>query len=388
MNVRVPCYGRDWTINVKSQRLRPRVSDTVLSKLHEKFNQDVKRHPQSIPISFHKLSGLLEKMLTFDPEIRYTATQCLNHEFFSDQREYINSYREEYPPFNISFFNPMISIKMRQERAYAVDNLIKIYNNRSKDNGYGLPIKTYDWYQDRIMFQSLDIFDRFLKTLDYVLNEDTVELYYSVCLYLSIKYFLTLPKPCEFKDLLSEKFTLSSKLGTYLKSAEEFEWHLISNVLKYNIYRPTVYEACDFFNVKLDENKITELLTSYCTYHPENEVNLFDYLAAIFKGTLSIPLEYSCFNNYQKVINSGNISPGQENNRVVVRTDAVATSIRGIISPEVKTPQVNKSSIYVNTVGPDTRANDAPHTSRALVSGKIGDQTARGPIKFYNSIRK
>ena len=85
------------------------------------------------------------------------------------------------------------------------------------------------------------------------------ELRYIVCLYVCIKYFATLLIPISFGELAGDAYKTSK--ATY--AAEEFEKKLIQDVLKFCIYRPTVYEIADKYGLALDEPSIKHLLRIY-----------------------------------------------------------------------------------------------------------------------------
>lgn len=214
--------------------------------------------------TFNNFLNLLEGLLKILPEERLTATQALNHSFFTPYKEIINWCRENYPPCTNS--DPIIQIHDCKERKWATRLAFIVFNNRER----------LHWYKDRIIFQSIDIFDRYLIYLneqikngkksegtetDYTgkfLSRYDTELKYLVCLYMAIKYFSVLIVPISFKELTTTEY----KTPKALIQAEEFEKFLLRDVLKFRIYRQTVFDIC---TTKLSPHNIRDLLHLYGT---------------------------------------------------------------------------------------------------------------------------
>ena len=78
-----------------------------------------------------------------------------------------------------------------------------------------------------------------------------------------IKYFSTLSLPIPFQELTSEDY----KNGQALEDAENFEKFMLQYVLRFKVYRETIYEAIDRKEESeiLDDFKIRDLLLSYGT---------------------------------------------------------------------------------------------------------------------------
>lgn len=323
--------------------------------------------PQEFDKSFGKLEDyldMIEKLLMVDPNRRFDATQCLNHKCFTDFRKYIQEMRMAYPPFDLTFFNYKIKVSGRKERQYAIKFALSFYNDRTyNDSTRGLCYK-YPWYSHRIIFQSIDIFDRFLEICKDTLSEETVELYYITCLYVSIKYFLTMPLPGTFSSLLPSKYKTCEGYVSYLKICENFEWYLLATCLKFNIYRPTLYETADFFDIILDEIKVSELLSGFCKYCIEDDnTHLFDLFAYILP-TLSVcvPKYYTTCGIFQDSMTTTTVSPTTT-------------------STEVSPGQENKSIRMVATSGPSSdKYSSVLPTSQALYVPIPGQQTMRGNL--------
>jgi len=231
-------------------------------KLIDEFNQPyIENYPN--PGLYEDFLDLLSKLLEFKPEYRITATEAINHKFFSGYQNIIDEVRNEYP---LEQEPPQIlKIQNIPERRWSSDIILTIFKNSEK----------YSWYKPRILFQTIDIFDRYLNYLAenheldqiytnspnneyqgaYLSRYDTY-LYLTVCLYVSIKYFSTLEIAISFGELVTDDYRTYDSM----KRAEIFERQLLDNILKYSIYRETVYEVADRSNEVLTDQNVEDLL--------------------------------------------------------------------------------------------------------------------------------
>lgn len=213
---------------------------------------------QSGPGRFAQFIDLLDRLIVFDPDYRYSATEALNHPFFDGFQEYIQIVRETSPP--VLNMDQKLVVRDCIERKWVINIIFNLFNNRS----------SLIWYRDRILFQSLSIFDRYLnwafenKEEHEFETEDRgrlhtqfeVELRYMVCLYVAIKYFSTLRIPISYDELAIDLYKTKE---AYLM-AEQFEITLIRDILDFCIYQDTIYEVADDYGEKLDEHKIRDLI--------------------------------------------------------------------------------------------------------------------------------
>lgn len=207
-------------------------------------------------------TDLLDKMLTFNWNNRYTATQCLSHPFFASHNNLIQESRKGYL---VSPEEHRIITVQCVERKWMEQLVIDIFNKRN----------LLRWYSDRILFQAMDMFDRYLSAMMSVIivppnfveselkgaihDKHDAELRFMSCLYLSVKYFSTIHYPVSFDEItLGQYNTKESELVV-----EAFEAGLIMYCLQYNIYRPTVYEAADTFGDRLIDTDIRDLIILY-----------------------------------------------------------------------------------------------------------------------------
>ena len=233
--------------------------------------------------SYKNYLNVIEKLLKLNSEDRLTATQALKHPFFEPYEDIINWSRENFPP--VIKKEPIIKVIECKERKWGTKLAFIIFNSR-----VGLT-----WYRHRILFQSIDIFDRYLVYLEkqnnfkiesefsgkYMTRYES-QLRYIVCLYMCIKYFTTLSTPIPFTELATEEY----KSEKALIEAEEFEKKMIKDVLHFKIYRETIFEINDRIeNSKvLDEYEIRDLLLSYGTMKSQENIKpseLLDMLKII-----------------------------------------------------------------------------------------------------------
>nr|QBK91040.1 MAG: putative serine/threonine protein kinase [Pithovirus LCPAC202] len=210
--------------------------------------------------TYRQFLDLLDKLLHPDPNQRYTATEALNHPFFNNCRSYIEITRKMHPITPND--SPIIKILDREERHHAVQVVFNIYNHRSE-------FKV--WYTHRILFQALDIFDRYLVWVDETqtktglrtpkpsLNTEESEFRFMVCIYLSMKLLTTTRIGVSFGDIVPKTY----RTKYYIELAKSFESELITKALGLNVYRKTIFEEADSLNIVLDEMQIRDLLVSH-----------------------------------------------------------------------------------------------------------------------------
>jgi len=271
---------------------RSRKSWKKMINLSKKEIDDFNKYPGDTS-TYDNYLDLLENLLLLNPEKRLTATEALNHPFFKPYQNIIDWARKNYPP--IPKEEPIVKIIECKERKWATKLAFILFNNRQE----------LEWYRHRILFQSIDMFDRYLNYLDkqderklesdysgkYLTRYDT-HLRYIVCLYMCIKYFTTLSVPVSFAELATDEY----KTGKALIQAEEFEQKMLRDVLRFKVYRETLYENIDKLvngdiangddkledtndkeRIIMDERKIRDLILAYGTMK-SREIKLSDLL--------------------------------------------------------------------------------------------------------------
>jgi serine/threonine protein kinase len=244
-----------------NHRGSPKTWESIIGYTSEKIN-DFNRFDITGNDNYDSLMNLLVQLLEPSTSRRCTATEALNHKFFDFDRDYIDSIRELHPPVPDDELDiRIIDCPTRRE----VTNLAFIvFNKRDRFRR---------WYKHRILFQSIDMFDRYLlwlKSNGHKLQMSSNEIYlrFMVCLYLAMKLLTTTRIIITFRDMFDSKFEIFD--GTfwqpeYLEFAHQFERELMQTVLKFQIYRPTVLEAADFYGIRITDSKVKDLLVSYGT---------------------------------------------------------------------------------------------------------------------------
>lgn len=227
--------------------------------------------------SSKSFSQMIEKMLSFDPKDRISIEKILQSPFFKKQKDRIQKHHQDYIetlPSSI-YDDVIINIIDTDKRKWIVNTAFYFYNEHIQ--GY-----LDGWYEHRILFQAIDLYDRYLEYEDKIREHQKVsslheinkshsldtqiqtEIQFLVCVYISIKYFATLYTPVSYKEISQELFEIE---GTQ-EYAKAFEPQLLEKVYQYNIYRPTLYEYADNNKTILTSSQIRKLLIGYGTSKP------------------------------------------------------------------------------------------------------------------------
>ncbi len=139
-----------------------------------------------------------------------------------------------------------------------------IYNNSEDLN----------WYSNRILFHSIDLFDRYLeynvknglyvrpkesKNNGRFLDKETSELYFYVCLYVMYKFYSSMEYTVDWEEFAAENFSSPD----FEEKAEKFEMFLLDKVTDYKIYRDTLLEVSTQYTPNIDDSLICDLLLKY-----------------------------------------------------------------------------------------------------------------------------
>ena len=288
--IKTRCYQEDEEKENKEalekilKQLPKRLSSAQTKKIKQKYNVRLPRgrrkalQKELFPTlqerkDFEEAAGSVKEFVTiitnclhFDPNKRPTVTEILNNPFFDDFRETIEDSRANHlrqPAFQPKELE--ININQCQERKWAISLAFYFYNKNRKQGIL--------WYKHRIIFQAIDLFDRYLDyvnqgdrtplqtlTTQKMLEEEVqVQLRFIICIYIAIKYFATLETPISYVDISADLFSIEGSQ----EFAESFERELLEKVFKYRIYRPTVFECADNFKELLGENDVMNLLMAY-----------------------------------------------------------------------------------------------------------------------------
>lgn len=246
--------------------LDPSIASPLLRRSyaeHINLNKEELKNFNETPGTMSQLVEVITGLLKVNPAKRWTATQALDHKFFDHYRDCIEKFRKAYPPIPPSL--PVIKIIECKERYWACTIAIYIYNNREK----------FVWYQDRLIFRAIDLFDRYLEwaftdgncqlmtaetqKVGRLHDRPNTEIRFWTCLYLIHKYIITMHFPVEWKTFAPSIY------GTpdIMKLAENFELGLLKDILKYKVYRHTLLEISDEFGKTYDDDFVADLLRKY-----------------------------------------------------------------------------------------------------------------------------
>ncbi len=210
--------------------------------------------PSHYPIcssaDYRYLLDLLTGLLRLDPDVRYSATQALDSPYFDDCRELIVNTRISHPPTTPQV--PIVKICPGQQRDWGMAISFMLFNGHND-----LP-----WYRNRVAFSAISMFDRYLVYLENVgqkLKQLDIELRFMVCLYVAIKYHLTMTSPPSFRTLVTQEFVHDG----LLEIAEALEEELVDKVLGFNIHQETIYDVADSMGHKLDDRTVRDILVYY-----------------------------------------------------------------------------------------------------------------------------
>lgn len=229
---------------------------------------------------------LLDKMMRLNPDERLTAEQILAHPFFSSYADLIEWSRTHFPP--AAKTEAKTTIIDCLERKWAVQCAFNFYNER----------ENLDWYKHRILFQSIDLFDRYLVYCDQnekllipsknngkYMTKDKSLLRYLLCLYMCVKYFNVLNPPMCFKELLGDLVPIKVD-KKILFEGEQFEQKMLRDVLHFRIYRETIFEAADRVDTSseslhLNEFQIRDIIERYGRLESCEDINVSDLLKKV-----------------------------------------------------------------------------------------------------------
>ena len=230
---------------------------------------------------------MVSSLLAFDWTQRSSVTQALNHSFFVKYRPYISAMRASRashikPQFSLPIFNAI-------ERRWAASRVSQIYNYRDK----------FAWYSHRILFQAMDLYDRFLAVMfthtkiaanavessekGKLFSFKEAELRWFTCLYMAVKYFTTIQQPTAFELIMPPNLQDPASRA----EIEALEASFVVNCLQYVIYRPTIYESADSYDDILTEPDVRDMIMFYSqnnSFSGYTPLALYDYYRTHLRG--------------------------------------------------------------------------------------------------------
>jgi len=245
--------------------------------------------------TFKHLINIIKNLLVLEPEKRFTASECLDHEFFDIFRDFIKDMRKKYPPLRFEEVPKKIKIINCIERAWGVNILYKIYNNK---NMFGVK----DWYNNQIMFHSLRIFDEYLvykydklnnegklrkkveESIGKIHTKYDTELYINMCIYMTFKYFNVLNIMKTWDEIFPDYLVKEKNK----KKVIEFEKLYIEKICKYQLYSESLIEYLDRDYQEMGEDEkmlnIRKYFLNYSDLEMDYEGTMEDLYLQIREG--------------------------------------------------------------------------------------------------------
>lgn len=199
--------------------------------------------------SYDDFMSLINNIFVYNG--RFNITEVLNHKFFNKSRTEIYNYRNKY-----NFYKEAIVFKKDCKEREIVNAFVLSFLDK----------KDKPWFRYRTLFQIIDIFDR-LVMLDE--NVDDIYILLDAIYYLCVKIFVRESQIPLIKHILTQD----------VKQVIKKEEYIINRLIDSgeNIYRRTVFEESDIYNID-----INDLLIFYCkvTYHATPLQYISDFLHA------------------------------------------------------------------------------------------------------------
>ncbi len=219
------------------------------------------------PLIAKELNSLLNGMMAFDPRKRSTATEALNSRWWNRNRKLITQTHKKYPLHVPA--DPILDIRACDERTVMNRVILDFFFHKEKTD---LGSK----FTDRILFHAVDIFDRYMARMyrsmerngaseDNLYDAKDSKLVTIVCCYIALKLFSPMYTIHEFSYYwLRAIKTKDVSLDNRLKAACRIEDDIVTAILDYQVYHPTLYEALDQVEDEtFDEDDVARLMILY-----------------------------------------------------------------------------------------------------------------------------
>lgn len=202
--------------------------------------------------SYEHYFDLLSNMLNVDYEKRFSATQCLNHSFFTEDPstlEMINEYRSR---FNVKSNG---TVSSQRNRVIVSDSPVRQMMFKYADDVKNVAYENYSWFTYQIWFASIDLFDRWLvwalENETKELNDEDIFVAYYTCLYMMLKTCSSRRK----HDFVS----LHHGLCDYKEQFRVLEKKIVKLTDGY-IFRPTIFDELPDFDPAKDFILLREVI--------------------------------------------------------------------------------------------------------------------------------
>ena len=212
-------------------------NDDIIKRDKNFFKKEIKKLKFEIEKN-DEVYDLLINMLKIDPNERYDVNQCLNHPYFNDLKELINKSKKLIKIPNLIDV-PIIQCNERK----IMSELVKVIYNKKND---------LKWYNDRILFQSISLFDKFLnsKYVKKINNDNEYEIIYDTSLIIASKNY-ALSQPININNYKNKE--------KIIKWEKKLIFKILNGITFYN----NPYEIIIKKTNKLTKDKIFNLLKIY-----------------------------------------------------------------------------------------------------------------------------
>lgn len=297
------------------------ISDMTIEQLLNLSTEEITKFNKSDG-TYDQFIELLTGLLSFNPEKRLSVVDALESDFFNNYRDYIDYYMDKIKMPISDQFNRIVTIKGTDPRRLTgIDIFVHFYNKRC--------------YHSRVLFHAVDIFDRYLEYLDdnpqLIVDDTEIELRSISCLYLSAKLFMNESAGRIF-DILAKHM----RTNEIYSSLAEFERVLVSEILKYELYRPTIYETIPKLDKILYEFNTGRIFQEYCFSDDYENITLME-LTDIYLSKLQLSVDEANGLFYPEVINEYPNSIKRTERKVNHRTVIGTETVRGLKSRKNET---------------------------------------------------
>lgn len=210
---------------------------TFNSQLEKMIHPEVGKH---IPLNL--AIDLLKKMLDVRMD-RYSASQCLNHPFFTTDPVSVEMIKKTREEFEVKSDGSIL--KNQNDIIVSSDPCRKLMFQYAISIEADRRQKVHKWFTYQIWFSTIDLFDRWLvwrlEKDEETPNEQEIFIVYHTCLYIMIKTCSTTQKNVSFRSL-------NSKLLKYQEEFLQYEKEIVIEAVNCEIFRHTIYDELTSFD--------------------------------------------------------------------------------------------------------------------------------------------
>lgn len=228
--------------------------------------------------TFKQFIDLLKRMLSIDPNDRPTTAGLLSDPYFATCRPYVLCQCNIIDDIARVTTHPRMFNYICTERRVMSTVACKTWNDTQRT-----------WYcSAHAMFLAVDLFDRYMQWVvqhqrkrivpkdqyEY-LDHDSCVHKFQCCMWLAVRYYTPGDNFPRYDQVVSNKYTTES----YRQKAVQFEHMLVSQVCKYQIYRPTILNYLVIDHGPTDHATIGRLLVAYTTWDTKDITSYADAIA-------------------------------------------------------------------------------------------------------------